>query len=88
MQGRCSKQNEFFALATEYSIFQAIHGTQTCEDYQDTLAGGHKITERYINDLKNSGDVMNCPKCQASLLKIIFQIKDLTSISVDVLGAN
>lgn len=24
------------------------------------------MTERYIDSLKNAGDVMNCPKCEVS----------------------
>lgn len=48
------------------SSLQAIHKGQTCEDYQDSLTGHFKVTERYINDLKNLGDVMNCPKCDVS----------------------
>lgn len=47
---------------------QAIHKGTTCEDYQDSLTGGFKMTERYIDNLKNAGDVMNCPKCKASFL--------------------
>lgn len=43
--------------------FQAIHNGQSCEDYQDSLTGSFKVTERYINNLKDLGDVMNCPKC-------------------------
>lgn len=46
---------------------QAIHRNQNCEDYQDSLTGHFKVTERYINDLKDLGDVMNCPKCEVGL---------------------
>lgn len=47
--------------------FQAIHRGMTCEDYQDSLTGSFKVTERYINNLKDLGDVMNCPKCDVGL---------------------